>query len=95
MDRTEEELRAIARKRVEARNGFIIHLVMYLVGNAGIIVIWALTNPRNPWFVWVLLGWGVAVVAHAVTLWIGPGSEGEQRAIEREVGRLRGSQQPR
>ncbi len=94
MDPTEEELRALAKRRVQAKFGFLVHLAMYLVGNAGFIAIWALSGRGYPWFVWILLGWGIAVVAHGVTVLIGPDTVGEQRAIERELGRLRTRHQP-
>jgi len=89
MEQTEEELRALAKRRVQAKYGFLVHLCMYLVGNAGFVAIWALSGREYPWFIWVLLGWGIAVVAHGVTILIGPDTPGEQRAIERELGRLR------
>ena len=94
MEQSEEEQRAAAKRRVQARSSFIVHLLMYVVGSVGAIVIWALTGARYPWFLWVLLGWGVAVVAHGVVEAIGPDSAREQRAIERELGRLRSTQQP-
>jgi hypothetical protein len=62
---------------------------MYLVMNAGMVAIWVLTGRGYPWFMWPLLGWGIGILAHAVTLAIGPGSAAEKRAIENEVRRLR------
>ena len=86
---TEEELRAIAKKRVQNRNGFLIHLMMYVVVNAGLVLIWAVSERGYPWFLWPLLGWGVGILAHLLSLFIGPDSPGEARAIDREVSRLR------
>lgn len=83
------EIETLAQKRVQARLGFIVHLLMYLVMNAGLIVIWQLTGRGYPWFMWPALGWGIGIFAHATSLAIGPGSVVERRAIEREVRRLR------
>jgi hypothetical protein len=95
MATNDEELLKIARKRVQARVGFISHLLLYAAVNAGLVVIWALSERGYPWFVWPLVIWGAAVLVHAVTLWIGPDSRGEERAVERELDRLRLRTQPR
>ena len=83
------ELEELAKKRVQARMGLIVHASMYVVMNTGIILIWLLTGRGYPWFMWPLLGWGIGVLAHAVTLVIGPGSPAETRAIGKELRRLR------
>lgn len=85
----ENELEEIAKKRVQARMGFLVHGAMYLAMNAGLIVIWTLTGAGYPWFLWPMLGWGIGILAHAVGLFVGPGSAAEQKAIDREVRRLR------
>lgn len=78
-----------AIKRVQARMGFLVHVAVYVVANVGFIVIWSLTGRGYPWFVWPALGWGIGLFAHAIGLLVGPGSEAERRAIDREVRRLR------
>lgn len=85
----DNELEQVAKQRVQARAGFVIHVSMYLVMNVGMFVIWLLTGSGYPWFVWPLLGWGIGILAHAVTLAIGPGSAAERRAIDKELRRLR------
>jgi hypothetical protein len=84
-----DELETVAKKRVEARAGFIVHLILYVVMNAGFVTIWQMTGQGYPWFVWPALGWGIGVVAHAVSLLLGPGSAYERRAIDKELRRLR------
>lgn len=83
---TDEQL---AKKRVQDRTGFIVHVAMYAVMNTGCFLIWYLTAASYPWFIWPMLGWGIAIVAHAITLAIGPGSSFEQRAIDKELRRVR------
>lgn len=85
----EDDIEKLAKTRVQARMGFVVHSAMYVVLNAGLILLWFITGRGYPWFVWPLLGWGIGIVAHAVTLVVGPGSAAEQRAIERETARLR------
>lgn len=85
---SEEQLEALARKRVEARTGFLVHASMYVVANVGFIVIWAASGRGYPWFLWPLIGWGIAIVSHALALLFGPDSPRGQRAIDREMRRL-------
>ena len=88
MERNEEELRTVARKRVENRQGFIIHSMLFVVVNLALFAIWRVTGHGYPWFLWPLFGWGIGIVAHALSLAFGPGSESERRAIDRELERL-------
>jgi hypothetical protein len=57
--------RARARKRVEAKRDFASHLVAYVVINAFLIGIWAITGGGYFWPVWVLACWGAGLVLHA------------------------------
>jgi hypothetical protein len=66
---SEEELKyQRAQKRVEAIKGFYIHLGVYLLVNLLLFLINILTSQDDLWFYWVLLGWGIAVVAHAFSV---------------------------
>ena len=85
----ETNIEELARKRVEARTGLAVHLSMYVVMNVGLALIWYLTGAGYPWFVWPMLGWGIGILAHAISFWVGPGSDVERRAVERETERLR------
>ena len=89
MDLNEAELEEQARRRVQAGFGLKIHVGTYIVVNAGLIAIWMLTGARYPWFIWPLLGWGVGIVSHVLAYFFGPGSPGEDRAIEQELRRRR------
>ncbi len=91
---SEQELQELAKKRVQARTGFVSHLLLYVVVHAGLIAIWAFSGQGYPWFLWPLFCWGAAVAVHGVTLWIGPDSPREQRSIARELERLRLKSQP-
>ena len=63
---TDRHLEELARKRVEARNGFVIHVALYALVNAGLVVIWLVTGRGYPWFIWPLFGWGIGVLAHVL-----------------------------
>jgi hypothetical protein len=90
---SEEEVQKIARQRVEAKKGFFIHLAVYVIVNIFLAFVWWFTSNGEgyPWFLWVIAGWGVAIVINAVTTFIGPkhGSGWESREIKKEVERLK------
>ena len=48
-----------AHQRVQARRDFVSHGVGYVVVNAFLVGVWALTGAGYFWPGWVLLGWGV------------------------------------
>jgi hypothetical protein len=62
-----EERLAQARRRLAALKAFYIHLFVFAAVVAGLAIINLATG--GPWWVlWVLLGWGIGVLAHAVTV---------------------------
>jgi hypothetical protein len=63
--RGESPERQAARKRVQAKRDFASHLVAYVVVNAMLIGVWALTGGGYFWPAWVLAGWGAGLVLHA------------------------------
>lgn len=66
MTGTPGDVRAAARKRIEERRGFVPHLIMYVVVNAGLVFIWTATGADS--FFWPaipLLLWGSGVLMHA------------------------------
>ncbi len=54
---------ADARKRPAASQGLRIHLLAYASIN-GLFVLIDLLTPGSWWFVWPMLGWGIALAAH-------------------------------
>jgi len=59
-----------ARERAEALQGLYIHILVYIVVNACLFAInWASTGGDGGWwFYWPLLGWGVGVLIHTLTV---------------------------
>jgi 2TM domain len=94
---TDEQLYAKARKRVEELKGFYVHLIMYLLVNAGLVVLNLLTSPQYLWFVWPAFGWGIGVVAHGVSV-LGAGrffgSDWEEREFMEQERRRQGPPAP-
>ncbi len=85
----DEELYKEAKLRVRKRRDLGAHLVAYVVVNAMLIGIWALTDPGGYfWPAWVLLGWGVGLVLNIWDVYFRrPVTEHD---VAREMERLRG-----
>ena len=72
-----------AKKRVEVIRGFYLHVVGYLVVNVALVIINLLTSPEYLWFIWPLIGWGVGLVIHALSVFGGLwGKSWEERKIK-------------
>jgi 2TM domain len=48
--------------------GFLIHLSIFIVVMYGLAVLNLTRNPAHPWFLWVLLAWGIALAVHDLVL---------------------------
>jgi hypothetical protein len=88
----EKERYERARKRVEEIKGFYIHLLVYVIVNLGLFLVNILSSPHGLWFYWPLLGWGVGVVAHGISIFglrgvLGP--EWEERKIREIIDKQR------
>jgi len=79
-----DEQRQWAIRRIRAKRGFWVHFAVYFAVNALLVLIWAMTSGGYFWPVWPLLGWGIGVVAHAVSVYVGP-REISEAQIDREL----------
>ncbi len=57
-----------AKKRVEEIKGFYSHLAVYLLVNAGLLIINLVTSPGDYWFGFPLAAWGIGVVVHGISV---------------------------
>lgn len=55
-----------AKKRVSEIKGFYGNLVAYILVNIGFFVLNMLTSPKELWFYWPMLGWGIGVLIHGM-----------------------------
>ena len=75
-----------ARKRVEAKIGFYVHLSVYIAVNILLIIVNISTSPQYLWFKWPLIGWGIGVVSHALGVFVfTSGSAIKEQMIEKEM----------
>ena len=91
---SEEQIYEEASKRVKERKRFYGGLTTYLIVNAVLIVIWALSGQGYMWFLWPLGIWGVFVLGDYLRVFVfGKGSD--QQAIEKEVEKMKKSSRTR
>ena len=84
---SEDKLREQAIANLKKKRDFRTHVLMYVVVNAFLIGIWAVSGADFFWPVFVLGGWGIGLVANAWDVYgRKPISEAE---IERDSERLR------
>jgi uncharacterized protein (DUF486 family) len=95
---SDEELRSKAIHRARAKLGFYIHLTVYVCVNLLLFFVWFFTrgdtsvpNASFPWFIFPLVGWGIGLIAHGVSVF-GNAAGYLDRMTEREYRKLKADQ---
>ena len=60
-DAPDQSLRGRALERIEKKQEFHAHLLAYVLVNALLVGIWAVTGAEFFWPVFLLLGWGIGI----------------------------------
>lgn len=82
-----QSVRDRAVKRLKKKRDFYAHLLVYVMVNAFIIVIWAVTSDGGFfWPIFPMVGWGIGVVMNAWDVW--RGDEFTEEEIKDEISRL-------
>lgn len=77
-----------ARERVEAKQGFYVHLAVYVIVGVLLVAIDLSMTPEYTWVQWPLVGWGIGVLFHALGVFVFRGRSAlTERMIEKELGR--------
>lgn len=75
-----------AKKRVETKVGFYRHLTTYIAVCVLLIIINFSTSTEYLWFIWPVMGWGFAVLLHALRAFAFPGdTDVTERMIMEEM----------
>jgi hypothetical protein len=82
------KLREQAERRVAAKRSVQAHLVVYVIVNAGLFALDEFTGGGIEWAFWPLLGWGIGLVSHIVSVWMAL-SGSHEAEVQREMERLR------
>ena len=82
---TTEDIDRIARKRAGAKLGWFIHATVFVVVN---LFVFGMSQPAfgtRPWSVKPLLGWGLGLTLHGISVWfLGTGGGLRERLVQRE-----------
>jgi len=73
-----------AEKKVEAKFGFYSHLAVYMAVNTLLIVINLSTSPKYLWFKWPLIGWGIGLFVHALSVFF-ISARFKEQMVEKEM----------
>lgn len=77
-----------AKRRVEAKVGFFIHLSIYLAVSVLLVVLNLTSSPQYLWFKWPILGWGIGVLFHGLGVFVFAGRKVvTEQMIEKEMRR--------
>lgn len=92
------ELKKQAKKRVEEKKGFYVHFAVYAACAIFFFLLNVLTGGGRGdwWFFYPVLGWGLGVAIHYVSVFGIPGTDilskrWEDRELEKEMSRLQGN----
>jgi hypothetical protein len=81
-----------ARRHVERKLGFLTHLAVYVVVNAGLMTFNLIQQPRVLWAFAPLLGWGIGLLFHGLAVFLhAPGAAWKQRMIDNELKKRSGT----
>ena len=75
-----------ARKRVEAKIGFFIHLTVYILVNCFLITTNLIHSSETIWSIRPLFGWGIGLMFHGLGVFFYPGIDKiKERMIQKEM----------
>ena len=87
---TDEEIDRLAHRRAGAKLGWYIHATAYVVVNLGLFAMSQYAFGHRPWSVFPLVGWGIGLALHGVSVFVlGRGSSVREAMVRKERERLR------
>jgi hypothetical protein len=89
MPMSAEDIERLAHKRARAKLGWYSHAMVYIVVNLFIFAISRYGFGSRPWSVFPLLGWGVGLALHGISVFfLGASSALRERLVQHERERL-------
>jgi peptidoglycan/LPS O-acetylase OafA/YrhL len=83
----QEDERQKARSRIKKRRDLRTHAVVYILVNAAIVVIWAITDQSGFfWPLFPIVFWGIGLVMNAWDVYVS--SDISDQDIDREISRM-------
>ena len=91
---SEEELYKMAKKRIKVKKVFATHAGVYFIVNFCLFAMNILTffsgdsDGRYPWFLWVVLGWGIGLGCHYISMVAKLKFDLKDSTLQREIDHL-------
>ncbi len=60
------------REKVRSQRDFYRHVSIYCLVSFAAVLIWAISGGGGLWPIWIILGWGIFLAFHAVSLGLFP-----------------------
>ncbi len=87
----DDDIASRARRRVGAKVGFYVHVLVYVLVNLGLLALNELLGGHR-WSVWPAWGWGLGLAIHGVVTRLSlQGGGWRDRMLAQEIERLRRS----
>jgi uncharacterized integral membrane protein len=86
----DRELRRIAKRRVDIKMGFYVHLLVYVCVNVGLFTLNYLGGGYR-WSLFPALGWGLGLAIHGIVVAVQlmGGADLRERMMQQEIERLK------
>lgn len=89
MTPTDQQIARRARRRVDMKVGFFVHLLVFVCVNTGLAMLSSMQGGHR-WHVWPLFGWGIGLAVHGLVTFLNLRGEGlRDRMVAEEIGRLK------
>jgi uncharacterized ion transporter superfamily protein YfcC len=84
METTTEDRRELAMKRIKAKSDFKTHLIVYVLVNAMLVTVWAMSSRHGFFWPALVMGfWGIGLVLNGYAAY--HGNRITEEDIEREM----------
>lgn len=91
---TPDEIERLAHRRAGAKLGWYMHAALYVLVNLFIFGVSRYGFGNRPWSVFPLLGWGVGLALHGLSVFVlGRGSGLRERLVRQERERIKREQE--
>lgn len=87
--RSPEALERLAHKRAAAKLGWYVHAFFFAIVNLVLLALSSLGFGSRPWSVFPVLGWGLGLALHGVSVFVlGSGNGLREHLVQKERERL-------
>jgi len=92
---SEEDLLALAKKRIKLKRNMYSHIASYLVVNSFLVFVYFVTGDHSddgiPWIIWPLAGWGVGLILDILSTVTDLRLTHDTKAVNKELEKIKRS----